>query len=314
MDAVLDLGSAGDAILSVILFLERSLNKQDFLKILTQRPKALLHYLSFLKQHNTDEAFVLLKDMGKTQEALILFYKQIFQLDNIAQRKERFQKCMEMFTDVSTIYNQLIYANLKLLALMENERTSFGNSIDINSSPIEILHVCCSKYNNWKEQDMLKPLSPYRLTADLQISASQFEWCAMNERSRAQAYADLQHIFEHIPTWHPIKQKQFHISFSLELAILRLFELHAPASVLYIFLSKLSNSTDKLTLAKKVKCVKAEIDALLSLKDIIQLTLLRDSLPERSEEQFYCDNALKAAQTKRWTADNIKLKLNNNLS
>ena len=314
MDAVLSLGSAGDAIISVVLFLERSLNRQDFLKILAQRPKALQHYLSFLKQHNTEEALNLFQGMNKTQEALLLFYKQIFQLDDITQRREQFQKCMKMFASDSSVYNQIIAANLKLLALLENEGPSLGNSIDINSSPVEILHVCCSKYNNWKEQDITKPLSPYRLTADLQISASQFEWCALNERSRNQAYADLQHIFEHIPTWHPIKQKQFHISFSLELAILRLFELQAPATVLYLFLSKLSNNNDKLALAKKVKCVKAEIDALMGLKDIIQLTLLRDSLPERSEEQFYCDNALKAAQTKRWTTDTIKMKLNNNLS
>ncbi|TMW47451.1 hypothetical protein DOY81_007469 [Sarcophaga bullata] len=314
LDAVLSLGSAGDAIISVVLFLERTLNRQDFLKILAQRPKALQHYLSFLKQHNTEEALNLFQDMNKTQEALLLFYKQIFQLDSITQRKEQFQKCMKMFTADSSIYNQIIASNLKLLALLENEGSTLGNNIDINSSPVEILHVCCSKYNNWKEQDITKALSPYRLTADLQISASQFEWCALNERSRAQAYADLQHIFEHMPTWHPIKQKQFHISFSLELAILRLFELQAPATVLYLFLSKLSNNNDKLALAKKVKCVKAEIDALMGLKDIIQLTLLRDSLPERSEEQFYCDNALKAAQTKRWTTDNIKLKLNNNLS
>ncbi|KAM7360596.1 vacuolar protein sorting 16B [Cochliomyia hominivorax] len=314
LETVLNMGAAGDAIISVVLFLEKSLNRQDFLSLISARPKALNHYLAFLKQQQPQNAVVLLKDLGKSQDSLLLLYQDIYQADNIKERKEKLQKIMETYPAICPVYPQIIHANMKVLNLLETERNNLNNSITIDSSPIEVLHACCMKYNNWKEQDMLKPTSPYRFSADLQISAGQFEWCALNERTRAQAYADLPHIFEHIPTWHPMKQKQFHISFSLELAILRLFELQAPTTILYLFLSRLSNNNDKLALAKKVKCVKAEIDALVGLKDIVQLTALRDSLPERSEEQFYCENALKTAQTKRWTTDNIKLKLNNNLN
>ncbi|XP_037821555.1 vacuolar protein sorting-associated protein 16B [Lucilia sericata] len=314
LEAVLNMGAAGDAIISVVLFLERTLNRSDFLTLLSARPKALQHYLAFLKQQNPQEAVKLLKDLGKAQDSLLLLYKEIYQSDTVKERKEKLQQIMENYKASSLLYPQLLHANIKLLNLLETERTTLNNMIDIDSSPIEVLYACCAKYNNWKEQDMLKTISPYHFAADLQISPGQFEWCALNERTQAQAYADLPHIFEHIPTWHPMKQKQFHISFSLDLAILRLHELQAPATILYLFLSKVSNNNDKLTLARRVKCIKAEIDALMGLKDIGQLTLLRDSLAERSEEQFYCDNALKTAQTKRWTTDNIKLKLNNNLS
>lgn len=314
LDAVLNMGAAGDAIISVVLFLERSLNRQDFLNLLSSRPKALQHYLAVLKQQNPEEAVALLKDLGKSQDSLLLLYKDVFKSSTPKQRKEKLQKIMETYPAICSLYPHILHANMKLLNLIETESKELNNMLDLDSSPIEVLHICCSKYNNWKEQDMLKLISPYRFAADLQISPGQFEWCALNERTKAQAYADLTHIFEHIPTWHPMKQKQFHISFSLDLAILRLYELQAPSTILYLFLSKVSNNNDKLALAKRVKCIKAEIDALVGLKDIPQLTSLRDSLPERSEEQFYCDNALKTAQTKRWTTDNIKLKLNNNLS
>jgi len=93
------------------------------------------------------------------------------------------------------------------------------------------------------------------------------------------------------------------------LAVQRLFELQAPSTVLQLFLSKMSNSSDKLALAQRVKCIKAVIDAMVSLKQQQDLQQLKETLPERSEEQFYCENALKSLQSKRWTTDNIKLKL-----
>lgn len=112
-----------------------------------------------------------------------------------------------------------------------------------------------------------------------------------------------------MPSWHPLKTKQFHISFDLTLAVLRLYELQAPSTVLQLFLSKMGNSVEKLALAQRVKCIKAVIDAMAGLKQQQELQQLKDTLPERSEEQFYCENALKSLQSKRWTTDNIKLKL-----
>jgi len=209
---------------------------------------------------------------------------------------------------VIPLYEQVFHAALKMQQIMEKEN-GLSKMLRDQPTPIEVLYACCQANSNWKEQDMLKPVSPQRFAADQQISPAQYEWTALNERAQAQAYADLECIFERVPSWHPLKTKQFHISFDLTLAVLRLYELQAPSTVLQLFLSKMGNSGEKLALAQRVKCIKAVIDAMAGLKQHQELQQLKDTLPERSEEQFYCENALKSLQSKRWTTDNIKLKL-----
>lgn len=311
LDAVIEIGCPGDSLLSVILFLDKTLNRKDFHDMLKKRPKALQHYLQYLSQRHVEEAIDLLKDLGKYNEAMLLEFKTVLRLQSMPERKAKLQAMMSHCANnrVCPLYQQILHAAMKLFALVESERNSLNNMVDVNSSPVEVLYACCAKNTNWKDPDITQIISPYRLCNDQHISAGQFDWTALNERARSQAYADLQHIFEQVPTWHPIKQKQFHINISLELAVIRLHDMGAPASVIYMFLSNMSSASEKLELAKRVKCTKAIIDALTALKDVPQLLQIRESLPDRSEEQFYCDNAIKNVQTKRWTTDSIKLKL-----
>ncbi|XP_037954891.1 vacuolar protein sorting-associated protein 16B [Teleopsis dalmanni] len=309
LDNVLSNGG-GDAVIGVVLFLKKTLNTKHFHAILQHRPKVLQQYISYLKQSNPKEAVTLLETFGKQQEATLLKFKSVYTSNELQVRKQYLQQLARNNSAGSnSLFQQIFHATLKLLELIEKERNSLDNLVHMDSTPVEVLYACCQKYNNWKEQDLISVLSPFRISAEQQISASQFEWTALNERAISQAYGDLESVFERLPTWNPIKQKQFHISFPLDAAIVRLFELKAPSSVLYLFLSKISSSTEKLELAQRVKCTKAAIDAMIGLKDINQLTQLKDSLPERSEEQFYCDRAIKSLQTKRWSTDNIKLKL-----
>ncbi|XP_017481127.1 PREDICTED: spermatogenesis-defective protein 39 homolog isoform X1 [Rhagoletis zephyria] len=311
LDAVLKCGG-GDAVIGVLLFLKKTLNRLNFLKILEQRPQALQYYVSYLQQRQSSEAAEVLQHFGKHQDAALLQFKAAMSCKDLVHRKRKLQQLLDQYSgdkNVVSVYLQQFQAALKLLEFVEKERNVLDNLVDMHSTPIEVLYQCCRKHNNWKEQDMTRTVSPFRLSADLQISPAQLEWTALNERANAQAYADLESVFERIPAWNPMKTKQFHISFSLELAILRLYSLQAPTSVLYMFLTKMSNATEKLELAQRVKCVRAVIDALTGMKDVNQLTQLKDTLPQRSEEQIYCEKALKSLQTKRWTTENIKLKL-----
>lgn len=313
LDAVLSIGGGGDAVLSVVLFLEKSLNRKDFLEILKKRPKALQHYIGYLTLRHVHEAIDLLNYLGKYNEAMLLEFQSVLRVESLAERKAKLLAMMTHCANnrVCSIYQQILHSALKLFALVEAESASLNNMVNTNSSPIEVLYACCAKNTNWKDPDISQAISPYRLSTEQHISSSQFDWTALNERAHSQAYADLKHIFEQAPTFsmNPMKQKQFHINISLELAILRLYELNAPSSIIHMFLSNVGSASDKLELAKRVKCTKGIIDALATLKDVPQLLQIRDSLPDRSEEQFYCDNAIKNAQSKRWTTDSIKLKL-----
>ncbi|XP_034489046.1 vacuolar protein sorting-associated protein 16B [Drosophila innubila] len=306
------LSHGGDAVIGVLLFLKRTLNSTQFHSILEQRPKALEHYLSYLRQSgDVSNYIVILQRFGRHQEAALRQFQAAIGCSEMSTRKQELQRLIDAYASaglgIIPLYEQIFHAALKLQLLHEKEQLS--HRFGAHATPIELLYVCCTQNKNWKDQDMLKLTSPQRFAADQEISAAQYEWTALNERAQAQAYADLECIFERVSTWHPLKSRQFHISFDLSLAVQRLFELQAPATVLQLFLSKMSNSSEKLALAQRVKCIKAVIDAMVSLKQQQELQQLKESLPDKSEEQFYCENALKSLQSKRWTTDNIKLKL-----
>lgn len=310
LDSVLENGCPGDAVICVLLFLERTLKANQFQFLLAKRSKALRHFISFWKTEKGEEVISFLRTLGRHVKANLLQLQKAFDISDISERKCKLLQLSNSFvpnSPVTNLYNHMVQGSIKLLEIIENHHNVLDSKLNINSTPIEVLFACCRKNANWKDQDMKSSISPYRVCVEQEISSSQFEWTALNERAHAQAYADLDLIFEYVPTWYPMKQKQFHISFSVSLAILRLYELQAPTSVLYMFLSRMTSTSEKLTLAKKVKCTKAIIDALVSLKDMDQLLQLRNTLPERSEEQFYCDSAIKNAQNKRWTTESIKL-------
>ncbi|XP_017041641.1 vacuolar protein sorting-associated protein 16B [Drosophila ficusphila] len=312
LDTLISQGG-GHAVITVLLFLKRTLNTIQFHGILRERPKALEEYLSYLKDSGDLAGHIdLLQRFGRHQEAALRQFQAALSSRDVATRKKHLQLLVDAYATagvgVIPLYEQVFHSALKMLQLLEKEN-GLGKNLRDMTTPIEVLYACCQANNNWKEQDMLKPMSPQRFAADQQISPAQYEWTALNERAHAQAYADLECIFERVPSWHPLKTKQFHISFDLTLAVLRLYELQAPSTVLQLFLSKMGNSVEKLALAQRVKCIKAVIDAMAGLKQQQELQQLKDTLPERSEEQFYCENALKALTSKRWTTDNIKLKL-----
>lgn len=303
----------GHAVITVLLFLKRTLNTTQFHGILRERPKALEQYLSYLKESGDLAGHIeLLQLFGRHQEAALKQFQAALASGDTSTRKKHLQLLVDAYATagvgVIPLYEQVFHAALKMQQLMEKD-SALGKLLRDQPTPVEVLYACCQVNSNWKEQDMLKPVSPQRFAADQQISPAQYEWTALNERAQAQAYADLECIFERVPSWHPLKTKQFHISFDLTLAVLRLYELQAPSTVLQLFLSKMGNSVEKLALAQRVKCIKAVIDAMAGLKQQQELQQLKDTLPERSEEQFYCENALKSLQSKRWTTDNIKLKL-----
>ncbi|XP_043654785.1 vacuolar protein sorting-associated protein 16B [Drosophila teissieri] len=312
MDTLMAQGG-GHAVITVLLFLRRTLNTTQFHGILRERPKALEQYLSYLRESGDLASHIeLLQLFGRHQEAALKQFEAALASGDASSRKKHLQLLVDAYATagvgVIPLYEQVFHAALKMQQLMEKD-SNLGKLLRDQPTPVEVLYACCQVNSNWKEQDMLKPVSPQRFAADQQISAAQYEWTALNERAQAQAYADLECIFERVPSWHPLKTKQFHISFDLTLAVLRLYELQAPSTVLQLFLSKMGNSVEKLALAQRVKCIKAVVDAMAGLKQQQELQQLKDTLPDRSEEQFYCENALKSLQSKRWTTDNIKLKL-----
>lgn len=308
LDEVLRYGD-GNAIIGVILFLQRTLNKKQFYRILRRRPKASDHYINYLIQTKNKEAIEILTMLGRHQESAIVQFKgAINRHADISIKEQKLKQFVPAYSSdpgLIPVFHQVFTNSLNLIQLIKSTKNNFSDEIHADSSAIEFLYSCCVRHK-WKDSDTTSSLSPFKIAADFQISQAQFEWTALNERAKSQSYLDLGGIFEK-SSWNPItKQKQFHISFSLELAIQRLAELNAPMPVLYFFISKLGNPNQKLALSKKVKCIKGVIDALVALKDVQALENFKETLASGCEERFYCEQALTNVN-KKWSTDGLKI-------
>ncbi|XP_055843144.1 vacuolar protein sorting-associated protein 16B [Episyrphus balteatus] len=308
LDEVLRNGD-GNAVVGVILFLQRTLNKKQFYRILRNRPKASDHYINYLIQTKNKEAIEILTMLGRHQESAIVQFKAAINgHSDILIKEQKLKQFIVAYSSdpgIIPVFHQIFTNSLNLIQFIDKTKTSFDDEINVDSSVLEVLYSCSSRHK-WKDLDTTSPLSPFKIAADYQISPAQFEWTALNERAKSQSYLDLGGIFEK-SSWNLItKQKQFHISFSLETAIQRLADLNAPLPVLYFFLSKLSNPNQKLVLSKKVKCTKGIIDALVALKDVQVLENFKETLINGSEERFYCEQALTNVN-KKWSTEGLKI-------
>lgn len=299
----------GDAILGVVLFLVKTLNRKQLNRILLARNDACNHYINYLiVRLEISEAADLLTMLGRDQEAAMLQYKVAVKIHSDPQIKK--QRLKKVFSDYFTqpnivpLYSQIAASAINLLEWQQLENTSSNASHIVNSSALETLYYVCSKHK-WKDASSTDHKSPQVFINDHQISLPHFEWVALNERAKAQAYLDLDGLFEKA-SWLSMKQKQFHMNIPLEAAIIRLHQLKAPPAVLNSFLSKVQDPSKKLALAKEVKATRSIIDALSALKEKQELEQYRDSLPDGTEERFYADNSLKTL-SKKWSTEGIKI-------
>lgn len=310
LDEVIRTGN-GAGILGIVLFLEKTLNRKQLNRILLHRPEASNHYLNFLEtKMKIAEATDLLTMLGRDNDAAMLQFKIAMKMNPDPEiRKQKLKKVYsDYFTQPDSIKfcTELVGNSINLLEwqLLEKSKGLENSYKLVDSSPVESLYYSCSKFK-WKDLNSTEPTNPYKFITDYKINSGIFEWTALNERAKTQAYLDLEGIFEKT-SWHSLKQKQFQIHIPLDVAILRLYDLKAPPPVLNIFLTKISDLKHRLQLAKQVKCTRSIIDALTLLKEKQELEEYRNSLVEGSEERFYAENSLKNI-AKKWSTDSLKI-------
>lgn len=279
----------GDGILAVLIFLSRTLNERQFNRILFDHQDACDIYVHYLIETKYSKAIELLTMLGRSDDASMLQMKTEIAKNN----KSRMRQLLNEYTNspgVISIYLQILNNAISLNELLE----SSGKD---DLSPVEVLYMACSKHS-WKDQNLSDPWSPFKLVNEHQISRLQFEWVALNERVKAKSFADLETSEFFLKQSYVIRGKSFQTSFSLEVAIHRLFEMGAPESVLHLFLSKVTDPKKKLELAKHVKCTKSIMDALISLNNMFELKKFFNSLSEQSEHFNYCKIAFNDAISK----------------
>uniref|UniRef100_A0A1Q3F3J0 Putative vps16b n=1 Tax=Culex tarsalis TaxID=7177 RepID=A0A1Q3F3J0_CULTA len=301
---------SGNAILKVVLFLERTLKKKLFYRLLQTRPEAVSHYVNYMALRlKVTECTDLLVFLGRHHEASLLqFSIYVRSTSNVEFKRQRLKKIYSDYFSqpgANSFYAQLVanYINLLEFQVSEQHAPNAGSILD--GSVLETLHYACGRYKWGDTAHQSSPTNPFKLAEAHAVGQPQFEWVALNERARAKAWLDFEHIFER-KAWLNLKQKSFTIHIPIDRTILRLSALNAPEPVLNNFLAKVDDPARRLGLARRVNAKRGVVDALVALKDRTELEQFKDGLEAGTEERFYAENALKSLNNK-WKSDAIKL-------
>lgn len=198
---------------------------------------------------------------------------------------------------ICSYYTTIITNYISLIEWQLKEKINNPKLLNIlDSSPLESLFLACMnhKWSNASTDFSIPNASnPYQFADMFKISQPQFDWITLNERARSEAWCDLEKIFER-KSWHSLKTtKTFSISVPLERVIFQLNAVNAPVDVLNMFLTHIDDPQRRLLLAKRFKCGKSVVDALVELKNREELEQFIDTLSVRDNVRIHAENALK---------------------
>ncbi|KAG5681797.1 hypothetical protein PVAND_011205 [Polypedilum vanderplanki] len=283
----------GDAILQVVLFLKNTLKPILFQKLLANRSEAVEHYLNYLSTTmKICEAVDILTMLDRQQEAIMLQFKTIVQSKNTVQKLDKLKIFIQ---PTSSSINPFLMTQMRyyinLLELQINERLYFQPHDVLDKSLLETLYFACEKFQKFSDPlTSQNDTNPFKMIEQYNITSAQFEWIALNQRARAQAWRDIETLFEKKTS--VLKKKNFTINISLEVVILKLHQLKAPQAVLNSFLQHIEDPERRLTLSKRVGAITSIIDSLTLLKDKNSLEDFKNTLPSGTAEFFYTEKAI----------------------
>lgn len=278
----------GDAIIKVIFHLKNTLKPAIFLKIIA-KSEAVEHYINYLKTTmKIGEATDILTMLNRREEAALLQFSAIVQSKNAIQKLDKLKKTQELFTNPFLLNQVQSYINL--LELQINERMYFQPHDVIDKSVLETLYYACNKFQKFSEPQTTSITNPFKIVEQFNIAPAQFEWIALNERAKSQAWRDIESLFEKKSSL--LKKKTFVIHIPLEIVILKLHQLRAPQAVLDAFLQHVEDLERRLTLSKRVGAIHSIVDALTILKDKRSLEEFKESLASGTAEYFYTEKAI----------------------
>lgn len=282
----------GDAVLQVTMFLKRSLKPSLFNQILKSRPTAVDHYVEYLNTTmKVGEASEVLIMMGRNQESAFVQFTAIASSKNVIQKLEKLKEIQKLFNQpgCNPFLAQQVSNYASLLELQINDRLYFQPYDILERSVIETLYYCCEKFNKWSDPTVNSITNPYKIVENYSVTPAQFEWIALNERGKSQAWRDIEGLFEKKSV---LKKKSFTIHIPLELAIIRLYHLRTPQAVLNSFLQHVDDPQRRLALSRKVGAIHSIVESLVILKDKPSLEEFKETLASGTAEYFYAEKAI----------------------
>lgn len=302
----------GNAIMTAVLFLQKTVTRHIFTRELLQRPVAANHYLEYLKAHfDFSEYINTLILLGRTEEAAIYKYQLSLPSSDAAVKVSKLKDCLRLHfkadpalsTDASLVqeYVDLLERQRPIdesdAGLEASGRSALFKDFPRKRSLIDMpvvttLYYCCLYHYDLGENSLASPIA---LRKRHQISDKQFTWTAIGARAKLRQWKDIETLLT-TKGWFGGTKMKAAIGFDKVVAILH--RNGAPQDILQKYLAMIDNLEQRLGLAKKVSCQIAVIDALVALKNRAELEQLAAKLDRYSKEGLYAFDVLNTSTIK----------------
>ncbi|XP_063834740.1 vacuolar protein sorting-associated protein 16B [Ostrinia nubilalis] len=248
LDGAISIGD-GNAILTVVLFLIQTLNKKIVFELLSCRPIALNHYISFLHtEGKITELSDLLTMLGRSPEAAMYQFHHCIksQGNNVDSLLRKLANLLANHLNqpgADSHQAKMVADYVKLL-----EWQKFANKQELfNKSALHCLAYCCAQHWSDTAGNMMSPMT---VCQRQQIPPLQYDWVVLNVHAKSNKWDIVETLFTK-KDWLGRTTVSSHIP--IETLLARLSDLQASKQLLGTCVNKIASSEDRLRLAQMYK-------------------------------------------------------------
>uniref|UniRef100_A0A4W5P4Q7 Spermatogenesis-defective protein 39 homolog n=1 Tax=Hucho hucho TaxID=62062 RepID=A0A4W5P4Q7_9TELE len=276
----------GNVITAVLIYLKKSLSKENLFRELITREIALRHYIHFLKEIEEQKLLVeLFKSLDRTEDMALMQYRDHLNIRDENKRRDFLKSCLSLpFSPDDATHVQDHYTLLERQIIIESSGQAdifkkYPRKASILNMPI-ITTLYYSCFYHYGESDGTYS-SPANIRKTFRISDKQFLLTCLGARAKLKAWFDVDALFT-TKNWLGYTKKRSPIGFHRIVDILQ--KNNAPVQVLQEYVNLVEDAEQKISLAQKYKCHDVIINTYRDLKDRQQLIVYRGKVERGSSE------------------------------
>lgn len=268
----------GNAISTVIIFLEKTLKPTLFYREIQKRPIAVRHFIQYLRKH---EKWEKLEDFYKhtllLEEAAYLRYEQVNLKKNLNDRMTGLNNWIRDYglkpeaSELATYVKDELTLLKKQKILEEEDKVraaaatdtvmKYHPRISIELKPLMTTISYCALYH----YDKTSVYYPEKFKKDFKITNKQYEWAVLPPRANLHRWADIQELLTSSGFLGFKKGESSNMGFEQVVSVLH--KARANEEILTKYLNLISNSDLRLKFAAKCGIHDVAIETLVQMRD-----------------------------------------------
>jgi len=292
----------GNVIITVVLFLKKTLSRSKFAELLTTCPPSVANQLAVYleKRKKLNELSDLYSSLGRYNEASLVHYRAAAtdakSTEGAQQLHVKAQKVKYVvnshFGNPSNLDAQHVTEHVNLLERASPVLSSAAEKFSGRVTVFSLLAYCAANYFEAPENLFHSPLAIKKCH---KLSEKQYLWPCLVGRSQRSAWKDCESL-AFAKGWLGGKKLKADVD-PLDVAR-RLQANDAPPNVLRVFVELIEDLDDRQKFARKVGIHTVVVDVHVTLRDRVALMNYKQKLVPQSEEWHYANNALTTTNTK----------------